>query len=291
MSVKEPFRVEDLLSSVRELQKEKSLLEQELAEAKRRKRETEKKLGEVSQQHRQISVLYNKMVETLKIAKHKVDQSQQMADNQEEVNQEKRACLAELNSSIEKEVQRQRQYSREFENQLDELTDASHHAWLYFKAESIEKELQDLEAMKTEAERLAEEQEQEVSALTDRLMDIKLQQGIDTSMDESQEDPIPYEMQQNLYRMFYAENDMIHGLQTAINTTYNMLQTKLQRLRQWENPHDDSQDWSICGADVGESSPPVMTDNGKAAQGVQQEDESTGKTEAVELREEAQEAI
>ncbi|XP_078694748.1 synaptonemal complex central element protein 1-like isoform X3 [Branchiostoma floridae x Branchiostoma belcheri] len=178
MSVKEPFRVEDLLVSVRELQKEKSFLEQELAESKRRTKETEKKLDEVSQQHRQISVLYNKMVETLKIAKHKVDQSQQMADKQEQVNQEKRNSLTELNSSIEREVQRQRQYSREFEGQLDELTDASHHAWLYFKAESIEKELQDLEAMKTEAERLAEQQEEEVSALTERLNGVKLQQGI-----------------------------------------------------------------------------------------------------------------
>ncbi|XP_078612387.1 uncharacterized protein LOC144882459 [Branchiostoma floridae x Branchiostoma japonicum] len=290
MNVKEPFRVEDLLSSVRELQKEKSLLEHELAEAKRRTKETENKLDEVSQQHRQISVLYNKMVETLKIAKHKVDQSQQMADNQEQVNQEKRASLTELNSSIEQEVQRQRQYSREFESQLDELTDASHHAWLYFKAESIEKELQDLEAMKTEAERLAEQQEEEVSALTERLNDIKLQQGIDTSMDETQEDLIPYEMQQNLYRMFYAENDMIHGLQTAINTTYNMLQTKLQRLRQWENPGDDGQDWSMSGADAGEGRPPVMTDNPKDAQNMQQEEESTGSTD-VELSEEARQAV
>ncbi|XP_035693774.1 inner centromere protein-like [Branchiostoma floridae] len=287
MSVKEPFRVEDLLSSVRELQKEKSLLEHELAEAKRRTKETENKLDEVSQQHRQISVLYNKMVETLKIAKHKVDQSQQMADNQEQVNQDKRASLTELNSSIEQEVQRQRQYSREFESQLDELTDASHHAWLYFKAESIEKELLDLEAMKTEAERLAEQQEEEVSALTERLNDIKLQQGIDTSMDESQEDLIPYEMQQNLYRMFYAENDMIHGLQTAINTTYNMLQTKLQRLRQWENPGDDSQDWSMCGADAGEGRSPVVTDNPKPAENMQQIEGSTD----VELSEEARQAV
>ncbi|XP_078694746.1 synaptonemal complex central element protein 1-like isoform X1 [Branchiostoma floridae x Branchiostoma belcheri] len=276
MSVKEPFRVEDLLVSVRELQKEKSFLEQELAESKRRTKETEKKLDEVSQQHRQISVLYNKMVETLKIAKHKVDQSQQMADKQEQVNQEKRNSLTELNSSIEREVQRQRQYSREFEGQLDELTDASHHAWLYFKAESIEKELQDLEAMKTEAERLAEQQEEEVSALTERLNGVKLQQGIDTSMDELQEDIISYEMQQNLYRMFYEENEMVHGLQTAINTTYNVLQNKLQRLRQWENPDADSHDWSMCGADEGESRSPVTTDSATADQTIQQEEGSTG---------------
>ncbi|ESP05008.1 hypothetical protein LOTGIDRAFT_156257 [Lottia gigantea] len=149
-AVEQNFRVETLLHNLKELQNEKTCLEQKLNEQRRKRRDAERHFEMVNMKWMQVSDMHQKMNETLKVAQLKVSQTQAQADSLEASNNKKREKIADLNKTIESEKQKQDKEVVKFEEELSKVSNMLMNARNFHQDENLESEYQKLESLQKE---------------------------------------------------------------------------------------------------------------------------------------------
>ncbi len=115
-------QVDVIYSTIKRLQQEKSDLENKLAGWRSTRAAIEGTQSALNSQLAQVTHSNNKMKETLKVAQHKVSQSQSQLNAVQENVDMKRMRLTEMNSDIACEKNTHLQNAMMFENQLSDLT-------------------------------------------------------------------------------------------------------------------------------------------------------------------------
>eukprot|EP00057_Strongylocentrotus_purpuratus_P016970 XP_011671444.1 PREDICTED: uncharacterized protein LOC105441735 [Strongylocentrotus purpuratus] len=94
------FHVEVLTKSINELQQEKARNEQKLREVRSKRKTLAKKFESASVKHNQLAEKISKLNETLKIAQHKVLQSQTELDGQLGLNNQVQAQVQHVEDTM-----------------------------------------------------------------------------------------------------------------------------------------------------------------------------------------------
>lgn len=113
--------MESLTFSLKDVQKAKCNLESRLNEKRRTRKNIENVLETVNSKLTQIKNIHTKMTETLKIAQHKVAQTQAHSDSMEKSNGEKRQALQSVNQQIKHLQDSRTNEIHKFEEELSKM--------------------------------------------------------------------------------------------------------------------------------------------------------------------------
>ncbi|XP_060597277.1 uncharacterized protein LOC132751159 [Ruditapes philippinarum] len=113
--------MESLTLSLKDVQKAKCNLESRLNEKRRSRKNIENVLETVNSKLTQIKNIHTKMTETLKIAQHKVAQTQAQSDSMEKSNGEKRQALQSVNQQIKHLQDSRTNEIHKFEEELSKM--------------------------------------------------------------------------------------------------------------------------------------------------------------------------
>ncbi|XP_029208917.2 structural maintenance of chromosomes protein 1A-like isoform X2 [Acropora millepora] len=136
------FRIDVIVSSLRELQQEKERLQQLCSEESARCRSLELKLDACQAKYFQSKERNLKMLETVNAAKQKVLQTQIQANRLKELNDGKRAKIEELHKEINEEMKKEQTELGAFEEKLSELTNQFRNARNYYAEENVQREIE-----------------------------------------------------------------------------------------------------------------------------------------------------
>ena len=139
------IKVDNLFNSLKGLQQGRLRLEQNLEELRAKKRGLETALEEAHARHAQVRDVNLNMKETLKIAQHKVAQTQQQQASLQVDAKGKANHITELNKRIEDERGKQTEETLEFNEKLAGLADCFTSARNFHSDENLQRQIQDTE--------------------------------------------------------------------------------------------------------------------------------------------------
>ena len=134
-------KIDNLFGNLKELQKGRLSLEQNLEELRAKKRGLESALEEASARQAQAKYVNLKMRETLKIAQHKVNQTQQQHASIRVEADAKGKRVSQLNKRIEGERGKQTEEMLQFGEQIAELSERFTSAKNYHSDESLQQQI------------------------------------------------------------------------------------------------------------------------------------------------------
>ena len=134
-------KVENLFGNLKELQKGRSSLEQNLEELRAKKRGLESALEEASARQAQAKYVNLKMRETLKIAQHKVNQTQQQHASIRVEADAKGKRVSHLNKRIEEERGKQTEEMLQFGEQIADLAERFNSAKNHHSDENLQQHI------------------------------------------------------------------------------------------------------------------------------------------------------
>ncbi|XP_052785296.1 uncharacterized protein LOC128220793 [Mya arenaria] len=120
----ETSRLEELRDSFKDAQTVKSNLERLLNEQRQARRTLETAAEEASNKHKNVIAVHTKISESLKISKHKTNQSQAYLDSLEATVKDKKNLLQKIDRQISDENDNMVKDMRSFEDALSQLTKA-----------------------------------------------------------------------------------------------------------------------------------------------------------------------
>ncbi|XP_014672873.1 PREDICTED: ankyrin repeat domain-containing protein 36A-like [Priapulus caudatus] len=190
--------VEDLVKCQKELLQEKSRLTKKLSDLKQKKNELDHQLMEIENKHMQVMETRNKGLDTLKIAQHKVEQSQSQCNSLETIHKDRRTIIDQLSSETRQQKALKQQNVMQFLNILAEMADRLRYEKDAHKRESLNQKCCEVEKLKIELEKEVRQQDQEKMDLETMLL---------TLQKETRDDlEIPLEQQLSVFNMFKDEN-------------------------------------------------------------------------------------
>ena len=139
------IKVDNLFNSLKGLQQGRLRLEQNLEELRAKKRGLETALEEAHAKHAQVRDVSQKMKETLKVAQHKVAQTQQQQASLQVDAKVKANRIAELNKRIEDERGKHTEETLEFNGKLSDLADCFTSARNFHSNENLQRQIQETE--------------------------------------------------------------------------------------------------------------------------------------------------
>lgn len=135
------IKVDNLFNSLKDLQQGRSRLEQNLEELRAKKRGLETALEEASARHAQVRDVNIKMKETLKIAQHKVSQTQQQQASIRVEAEVKGNLVSQLNKRIEDERGKQTEETLRFGEKLADLAERFTSARNFHSDENLQQQI------------------------------------------------------------------------------------------------------------------------------------------------------
>ncbi|XP_064615462.1 uncharacterized protein LOC135479521 [Liolophura sinensis] len=198
------FKVDNLVNNLKELQQEKSCLEQKLNELRDKRRKLESLVATVKTKHAQVSDTNAKMMETLKVAQHKVMQTQTQANSLENSNTEKRATIANLNEKIENEKLLQLEQVQDFEKNLGTISADLNQARHFFTEDNLETEISGASEKIRDIDNKVMVSTSEVDNLSEELQKLSLRQSGTGDTDIY---GVSLEERRQIWNMLQEEND------------------------------------------------------------------------------------
>ncbi|CAC5418356.1 unnamed protein product [Mytilus coruscus] len=218
------FKVETLLASLKEIQQEKSYLEQKLNERRNRRRQLEQELESVNGKYLQIKDVHTKMNETLKVAQHKVSQTQSLADSLDDRNEYYKKSIEDLNQKLNVEKKGQMEEVTQFEENLSLVSDNLCSARTVFTDENLQNCL-------TEAENIEKKLHERVISYQNSLL------GMEAEFDKLKINPkqepyysdIPVELRRDMWLLFQDEHhkatECLQDIQGQIDSAKQLIET------------------------------------------------------------------
>ncbi|XP_070539324.1 synaptonemal complex central element protein 1-like [Ptychodera flava] len=238
------FRLEVIFDSIQELQQAKALNEKKLNEVRNNRRCLESKLDAVSAKHAQASDTNNKMMETLKIAQHKVSQTQSQIDSQEEANQIISGRIKTLNEKVKQEEERQKNEINAFETKLAELAARFLNARHYYLPDSLRNKIDEISKKQRQLKEQVKENEEEADKLSEQMQQMKIDND-----SEIEEYEIPPEVQVETYNMFVESYQLACIKLKELKDEENLLTEEHKRLSALVSPMEVQ----LSGAQVKET--------------------------------------
>ncbi|KAJ8030954.1 hypothetical protein HOLleu_27515 [Holothuria leucospilota] len=228
-SGKDAFQVDVIQGSILDLQKERGKTEQQLNDAQKKRMSLERKFESVSQKFNQMSEKHCKMLETVKVAQHKVNQSQSQIDSQQVLNQEKQDRITELLRLIEEAKEEEQKDLEEFQDKLSELTDQFRHARHFYTDESLQLETSMLEKRSQEIKTKVTSAKCEVENLQQKLSELEAQSKLQDGIPKKKEEFSPEE-KQDILSLFSLEKTNTEQLLQSLMETEEALKDELKRV-------------------------------------------------------------
>ncbi|XP_041483340.1 leucine zipper putative tumor suppressor 2 homolog [Lytechinus variegatus] len=234
------FHMEVLTKSINELQQEKARNEQKLREVRSKRKALTKKFESSAARHNQLEEKISKLNETLKIAQHKVLQSQTELDGQLNSNTMVQAQVQHIEEAIKDTKEQHTKDIEDFEEHLSQMADKFHRSRHFYTDESL---LNEIELMKQKAQELdkevaavkteSEKKKQHISELQESLKQTKAKQ---------EEQGLLANVQREVMSMLTAENERIENFRLGLLERKEEVDSVLEKLRQWKPPHEVTQE-------------------------------------------------
>ncbi|XP_025079330.1 centrosomal protein of 135 kDa-like isoform X2 [Pomacea canaliculata] len=183
------IRFESLIHSLHELQNEKNCLEQRFNEKKTQSENLEKQVEQCNVKLFQAREMYQKMLETQKVAQQKVAQTQAQVDCMHESNKVFSDKIKDLNIKIKEERERASKNVQDFDKHMSALADSLVSARKFYKTEVLQQRVQEIENKLQSSSKQDEDNREEVIVLTKTLENLQLTQAAPYS----KSDGVPYE--------------------------------------------------------------------------------------------------
>ncbi|XP_053404746.1 uncharacterized protein LOC123553857 [Mercenaria mercenaria] len=216
--------MESLTLSLKEVQKAKGSLECRLNEKRQRRRNIESVLETVNSKLSQVRDIHTKMTETMKIAQHKVAQTQAQSDSMESSNEEKRHTLQSINQQI-KDLQDQKTSDMHtFEDELSKMAKQMKNAKDFYTEEKLLEKISESKHVTSQQLQKSNQLDEEIASVTLYLAKLKEQ-----STSEDTNDNMDKQAVLDIFKR--EQNDMVkylENLKAEIESTRNCPQLNTQ---------------------------------------------------------------
>ncbi|KAK3586546.1 hypothetical protein CHS0354_022678 [Potamilus streckersoni] len=219
-------RLECLLHSLKEVQHEKTCLEHKLNEKRSKRQELESSVQGVNTKLMQVKDVHCKMLETMKVAQHKVEETQSQADSLDEANQSKRKSLKDLNNKIEAEKQKQAEEVSKFEEELSAITDQLRQAKKYYTDHNLERHIWDTVERQHGIETQDEGFEAEIEHLSHLVADLMKERK------QCWNEDLPLEVRKQICYLFQQENEALHSYLRILTAEMEESKVMLNQLQE-----------------------------------------------------------
>ncbi|KAK2176362.1 hypothetical protein NP493_667g01042 [Ridgeia piscesae] len=223
------IKVDNLFNSLKGLQQGRLRLEQNLEELRAKKRGLETALDEAHAKHAQVRDVNQKMKETLKIAQHKVAQTQQQQASLQVDAKVKANRIAELNKRIEDERGKHTEETLEFNGKLSDLADCFTSARNFHSNGNLQRQIQETEketaAFDADLAEYLAETEQPQKQLT------KSAEEQETAEEKAKEIGIDKDDQTAVLQMFDDDFDHATRVTDTLMDEADQLERKLEELQ------------------------------------------------------------
>ncbi|CAH1781547.1 unnamed protein product [Owenia fusiformis] len=227
------FAVDSILDTAKNLQQAKSQLEQQLNALRKQRRQLDVTHGQVSSKHAQAMDTNNKMKETLKVAQHKVSQTQSQAESLEQLSANRRSKLQELNDKIDECTKNQDNYIKNYESQLSRLTECFSGAQLVYAPENVASEILNTEEATGEKSADAGKKNEELIKVLANVDELK------NSLEAKPKPEISALIQRYIINSLESEHDSLNNKVTSYATQLNITNQSIDKLKQWKPPNDE----------------------------------------------------
>lgn len=164
------------------------------------------------------------MNETLKVAQHKVSQTQSLADSLEERNQYFKHSIEDINKKIEAEEKLQNDEVTQFEDSLSEVSEKLFSARTSFSEENLQKSLAQTEDLER---KLTDQVNNNAKKLEDMEEDYTKQKS-EQHIEEPPYCEIPVEIRKEVWSLFEDENkkakECLQDIEELINSAKQMME-------------------------------------------------------------------
>ncbi|XP_074644509.1 uncharacterized protein LOC141901265 [Tubulanus polymorphus] len=230
------FKVDVIFNSVKELQNERSSLEQKLNSVRQKRRDLESENEHALAKFQQSSDINTKLEEMLKVAHHKVDQIQKQITNAEETIQQKRNAVESLNTQIEEERIRKEQSRKEFEKGCDKMAMQLLEAKQFYTNECLENELDKVETISQNFDGEDMMNGNQIVQLESLLGQIKLEESAKYRVHA-----LPPQLQHLVLEILTYENEALTKTKQRIDEKRTILRNDLEQMPLWQPSHQQQE--------------------------------------------------
>ncbi|XP_028515500.1 uncharacterized protein LOC110241012 isoform X6 [Exaiptasia diaphana] len=169
------FRVDVIFNSLKELEREKELLESRLAEQKRKCKALEEQVEAAHVKCITAGERMIRMKDNVDVAKQKMSRTSEQAKKLEQLNEEKRYVISQLNQSIKDVNQKQIEETESLKDQLSDLAEKFRNARNYYKDEALQSEISRWEETEGDYKTEAYQHIAAIKDLNDHLENLKIE--------------------------------------------------------------------------------------------------------------------
>ncbi|XP_072033005.1 uncharacterized protein [Amphiura filiformis] len=227
-----PGRIEPdlMVSTIRELQQEKARQEKTLTDLRRTRTQLERKSEAGIRELHLVKEKNEKLMETLKIAEHKLELSQKELDRQQIRNKDLECKIDALSKEIEEEKDRQQREVEDFQTKLAQLADQFIQAKTYYMDNNLAKEMSSIKKTKNSMENEAIAGGNEADKLADQLQQLNLQK--EALIQEADLNGISLELQHQILETFLTEKSNAEVFNNKVVLEEKQIQEQVQKLRE-----------------------------------------------------------
>ncbi|XP_072179930.1 uncharacterized protein [Diadema setosum] len=230
------FHAEILSKSITELQQEKDRYEQKLRDMKNKRKVLEKKYETDVLKFKQTDEKRSKMTETVRIAQHKVTQSQSELDSQQTANNQLQAKIRHIEESIQAKDDAQNKELEAYEEKLSDLVDQFQRARHFYTDESL---LSEISLMKQKEQEL-EQETVNVKVESERVSEAfqELSKTLEQRKEAEEREGFTVATQKEIISMLTAENQESEKALNDLKERKAQIDEELKNLRDWFPPED-----------------------------------------------------